>query len=147
MNATIKMNEIINQFLLAGDKFIIEILLKQPGFTYSTFGLFAKSKVRIQKFKEPEDTKYIYRNELYKLCFQHDIAYEDFKDLARKTASDKVLKDKAFNIAKNPKYDGYQEVLLLWLKNSLTKKPLVVVFLHLQINLLLIMKLNKLNID
>ena len=104
-------------------------------------------KVRIQKFKEPEDTKYIYRNELYKLCFQHDIAYEDFKDLARKTASDKVLKDKAFNIAKNPKYDVYQEVLLLWLKNSLTKKPLVVVFLHLQINLLLIMKLNKLNID
>ena len=46
-----------------------------------------------------------------KACFQHDMAYGDFKDLARRTASDKVLRDKAFNIAKNPKYDGYQRGL------------------------------------
>ena len=62
---------------------------------------------RIQKFKETGDTSYIYKNELGKACFQHDMAYGDFKDLKR-TASDKILRDKAFNIAKNPKYDGYQ---------------------------------------
>ena len=65
-------------------------------------------KERIQKFKETGDTSFIYKNELDKACFQHDMAYGDFKDLARRTASDKVLRDKAFNIAKNPKYDGYQ---------------------------------------
>ena len=70
-----------------------------------------KKKERIQKFKETGNTKYVYKNELDKACFQHDMAYGDFKDLARKTASDKVLRDKAFNIAKNPKYDGYQRVL------------------------------------
>ena len=123
---------------------MLEMYLKYPRFTSISCGPFTKTKERIQKFKQTGDTKYIYRNELDKACFQHDRAY---KVLARRTASNKVLKDKAFNIAKNPKYDGYQEVLLLWLKNSLTKKPLVVVFLHLQINLLLIMKLNKLNID
>ena len=53
------------------------------------------------------DTNSIYKNELHKACFQHDIAYGDFKDLARRAASDKFLRDKAFNIAKNPKYDGY----------------------------------------
>ena len=57
------------------------------------------------------DTSYIYKNELDKACFQHDMAYGDFKDLARRTASDKVLRDKTFNIAKNPKYDGYQRGL------------------------------------
>ena len=58
--------------------------------------------------KETRDKKYIYRNELDKACFQHDMAYGDFKDLARRTAADKVLRDKAFNVAKDPKYDGYQ---------------------------------------
>ena len=73
-----------------------------------------KNKERIQKFKETGDTKYIYKNELDKACFQHDMAYGDFKDLAKRTASDKVLREKAFNIAKNLKYDGYQRGLLLW---------------------------------
>ena len=67
-----------------------------------------KNKERIQKFKETGDTSYIYKNELDKTCFQHDVSYGDFKDLARRTASDKVLRDKAFNITKNRKYDGYQ---------------------------------------
>ena len=58
---------------------------------------------RIQKFKEIGDTNYIYKNELDIACFQHDMAYGDFKDLATRTASDKVLIDKAFNIAKNSK--------------------------------------------
>ena len=105
------MNEIVNKFLLAGDKFMPEMHLKQPGFTYSACGPFTKNKERIQKFKETGDTKYIYRNELDKACFQHDMAYGDFKDLARRTASDKVLRDKAFNITKNPKYDGYHRGL------------------------------------
>ena len=85
--------------------------LKQPRFTYSASGPFTKNKERIQKFKEAGDTSYIYKNELEKVCFQHDMAYEYFKDLERRTASDIVLKDKAFNIAKNPKYDGYNRGL------------------------------------
>ena len=101
------MNEIDNKFLLAGDKFIPEMHLKQPQFVYSACGPFTKNKERIQKFKEAGDTNYIYKNELHKACFQHDMAYGDFEDLAIRTASDKVLRDKAFNIAKSLKYHGY----------------------------------------
>ena len=96
--------------------------LKWPGFTYSACGPFTKNKERIQKFKEAGDTSYIYKNELDKACFQHDMAYGDFKDLARRTASDKVLRDKAFNIAKNPKYDGYQRGLASMVYNFFDKK-------------------------
>ena len=103
-----KMNDIINKFLLAGDKFMPEMHLRQPQFTYSACGPFTKNKERIQKFKETRGSRYIYRNELNKTCFQNDMAYGDFKDLAKRTAADKVLRDKAFNIAKDPKYDGYQ---------------------------------------
>ena len=98
-------------FLLARDKFMPEIHLKQPGFNYCACGPFTKNKEIIQKFKEAEDTKYIYRNELDKSCFQYDMDYGDFKDLARRTAADKILRDKAFNIAKDPKYDGYERGL------------------------------------
>ena len=102
------MNEIVSKFLLSGDKFMPEMHLKQPGFTYRACGSFTKNKKRIQKFKETGDIDYIHKNELDKACFQHDIAYGDFKDLAKRTASNKVLRNTAFNIAKNPKYDGYQ---------------------------------------
>ena len=85
--------------------------LKQPRFTYSADGPFANSKKRIQKFKEMGDTKYIYKNELDKTCFHYDMSYGDFRELAKRTASEKVLRDKAFNIAKNPKCDGYQRDL------------------------------------
>ena len=105
------MNEIFNTFLLAGDKFVPEMHLKQPGFTYSACGPFTKNKERIRKFKETGDTCYIYKNELDKACFQHDVTYGDFKDLKRRTFSDRVLKNKAFNIAKNPKYEWYQRGL------------------------------------
>ena len=105
------MNEIIDKFLLAGDKFMPEMHLKQPRFTYSAWVPFTKNKQRIQNFKETRDTSYIYKNELDKACFQHDMAYGDFKDLARRTASDKIWRDEAFNIAKNPKYDGYERGL------------------------------------
>ena len=85
--------------------------LRQPGFTYSTCGPFTKNKERIQKFKETGDSRCIYKNELDKACFQHDMAYGDFKDLTRRTASDKILRDKVFNITKNQKYDGCQRGL------------------------------------
>ena len=88
-----------------------ETHLRQPQFTYSACGPFTKNKERTQKFKKTGDSRYIYRNELDKACFQHDMAYGDFKDVARRTAADKVLRDKAFNIAKEPKYDGYQRGL------------------------------------
>ena len=102
------MNEIVNKLLLVGDKFMPEMHLKQPGFTYRACRPFTKNKERIQKFIETGDSNYIYKNELDKACFQHDMAYGDFKDLERRIASDKVLRDKVFNIDKNPKYDGYQ---------------------------------------
>ena len=105
------MNEIVNKFLLARGKFIPEMHLKQPGFTYSACGPFTKNKERIQKFKETGDTSYIYKNELHKAYFQHDMAYGGFKDIKRRTAFDKILRDKAFNIAKNSKYDRYQRGL------------------------------------
>ena len=84
------MNDIINKFLLAGDKFMPEMRLKQPQFTYSTCGPFTKHKQRIKKFKETGHTKDIYRNELDKACFAHDAAYSDSKDLTKRTAADKV---------------------------------------------------------
>ena len=86
------MNDIINKFLLAGDKFMPEMYLRQPQFTYSACGPFTKHKQRIQKFKETGDTKYIYRNELDKTCFAHDAAYSDSKDLTKRTAAERNLK-------------------------------------------------------
>ena len=83
-----------------------EIRLEQPQFTCSACGPFTKNKKRIQKFKETGDSRYVYRNELDKVCFQHDMDYGDFKGLERRTATDKVLRNKAFNIAKETKYDG-----------------------------------------
>ena len=97
------MNDIINKFVLAGDKFIPKMHLRQPGFTYSACKPFTKNKERMEKFKETGDSRYIYKNELDKACFQHDIAYGDFKDLAKRTAAEKVLRDKKFNIAKDSK--------------------------------------------
>ena len=67
--ATYKMNEILNKFLLAGDKFMPEMHLKQPGFTYGACEPFTKNKERVQKFKETGDTNYIYKNELDKAVF------------------------------------------------------------------------------
>ena len=90
------------------DKFMPEMHLKQPGFIYSACEAFTKNKERIQKFKEAGDTAYIYKNKLDKACFHHNMAYGNVKVIATRTASDNVLRDKAFNIAKTPKYNGYQ---------------------------------------
>ena len=105
------MNNVINKFLFAGDKFMPEMHLRQPQFTYSACGPFTKHKERIQKFKETGDTKYIYKNELDKVCFAHDAAYSDSKYLTKRTVADKILKNRATNIANDPKYDGYQRGL------------------------------------
>ena len=79
--------------------------------------------LKIKKlFKETADSRYIYRNELDKACFQHDMAYGDFKDLAKRTAEGKVLRDKAFNIAKDPKYDGHQRGLAFMVYKFFDKK-------------------------
>ena len=98
-----------------------EMHLKQPGFTYSACGPFTKNKERIQNFKETGDTSYIYKNELDKACFQHDMTYGDFKDIRRRTTSDKVLRE-AVSIAKNPKYDGYQRGLASMIYEFFDKK-------------------------
>ena len=97
-----KMNDIINKFLLVGDKFMPERHLKQPGFAYSACGPFTKNKERIKKFMQSGNTDFVYINELDKACFQHDMAYGKSKDLVKRTQSDKVLRDKAFTIASNP---------------------------------------------
>ena len=105
------MNEIINKFLLVGDKFIPEMHLRQPGFTYSACGPFTKKKEKTGKFMTTGNTDFIYKNELDKACFQHDMAYGKSKDLVRRTQSDKVLRDNAFKIASDLKYDCYQRGL------------------------------------
>ena len=116
------MNEIINKFLLAGDKFMPEMHLRQPGFTFSACGPFTKKKERIKKIMKTENTDFIYKNELDKACFQHDMAYGRSKDLAKRTQSDKVLRDKAFKIANDPKYDGCQRGLASMVHKFFDKK-------------------------
>ena len=116
------MNNIINKFLLAGDKFMPEMHLRQPQFVYNACGPFTRHKERIKKFKQTGDTHYIYRNELNKACFQHDSAYADNKDLINRTKSDKVLRDKAYDIASNPEYDGYQRGLASMVYKFFDKK-------------------------
>ena len=105
------MNEIENKYLLAGHTFMPEMHLKQPGFTYSACGPFTENKERIEKFMQTGNTDFIYRNELNKACFQHDMAYSKSKDLAKRTQSDKVLGDNVFKIASDPKYDRCQREL------------------------------------
>ena len=105
------MNEIVKKNLLMGDKFMPELHLKQPGFTYCACGPFTINKERTEKLMHTGNTDFIYRNELDKACFQHDMTYGKSKDLTKKTQSDKVLRDKAFKIASDPKYDGYQRGL------------------------------------
>ena len=96
--------------------------LKQPGFTCSACGSFTKNKERINQFKEKRDSRYIHQNELDKACSQHDTAWGYFKDLNRRTFAAKVSCDKAFNVAKDPKYGGYQRVLASMVNKFFDKK-------------------------
>ena len=101
----------MKNFSLVGDKFMPEMHLKEPDFTYSACGLFTKNKEIIEKFMQTGNTNFIYRNELDKACFQLDMAYGKSKDLVKRTQSDKRLRDKAFKIASDGNYDGYQRRL------------------------------------
>ena len=85
------MSEIVNRFLLPGDKFMPEMHLRQLGFTYSSCGRFTENKEKIKIFKETGHSRYIYQNKLDKACFQDDMAYGDFKGLNRRTFANKVL--------------------------------------------------------
>ena len=105
------MNEIINKFLLVGDQFMPEMHLRQPGFTYSACGPFTKNQERIEKFRRTGNTDFVYKNEFDKACFQHDMACGKSKYLVKRIQSDKVIRDKAFKIASDPKYDGNQRGL------------------------------------
>ena len=115
------MNEIVK------NKFMPEMHLTQPGFTYSVGGPFTINEERIKKIKETGDSRNIYQNKLDKGCFQDDMAYGDFKDLTRRTVSDKILHDKAFNNAKNLKYNGCQRGLASIIYKFFDKKYLAVV--------------------
>ena len=99
-----------------------EMHLKQPGFTYAACNSFTKNNERTEKFTQTEKTDFIYRNELDKACFQHDMVYGKSKDLAKRTQSDKVLRNKALKIASHPKYNGYQRGLASMVYKFLDKK-------------------------
>ena len=116
------MNEIVNKPLMVGDKFMPKIHLKQPGFTYSACGPFTRKKERIEKFMQTDNTDFIYKNNLYKAYFQHDMVYGKSKDLAKRTQSDKALRDKALKIARDSKYDDYQRELASMVYKFFDKK-------------------------
>ena len=121
------MNDIMNKCLVADDKFMLEIHLRQSEFIYSACGAFTKNIQRIQKFKETGESSSICQDELDKGCYQHDMSYGDYNDLVRRTASDKVLYHKAFNTTKNPLYDEYQRELASMVYKYFNKKSEVVI--------------------
>ena len=99
-----------------------ELHLRQPGFTYSACGLFTKHLERIQKFGETENLKHIYKNDLDKAWFDHDVAYSENKDLAKRTVPDKTLKERVYKIVINSKYNGYQRGLASMVYTFFDKK-------------------------
>ena len=115
------MNQIVNKFLLAGDKFMPEMHLKQPGFTYSACGPFTKTQQRIKKYRETGDTSHLYKNALDQACFRHDLAYGK-KDLASRTIADRELRDDAFKVAQDATKDGYQRGLAAMVYKFFDKK-------------------------
>ena len=100
-----------------------EMHLRQLGFTYSASGRFIKNKETIKKTTETGDSRYIYPKKLDKACFQRDMGYGNFKGLNRRTFVDNVLRDKAFNIANDPKFDGYQRGSTSMVYKFFDKKP------------------------
>ena len=127
------MNEIVNKFLLTGHNFIPEMYLRQPWFTYSACGPFTKNKERIQKFKETEESQYIYKNKLGKACFQHGMAYGDFKDLTKKQLLIKYYLKKHLILLRIQNTDINMDLLMIY--KFFDKKLLVE---HLQMKLCLI---------
>ena len=122
-----KMNEIATKFLLPVDKFMPKMHFRQPDFTYSACGSFTKNKERIDKFMQTGNTDYI-----DKACFQHDMAYGKCNNyLTKRAHPEKVLRDEAFKIANDPKYDGYQRRLASMVYNFFDKLFLFVCLLSL----------------
>ena len=111
------MNKIVKKFFLAGKKLMPELHFTQPGLTYSACGLFTKYREWIQKSRDTGNLKHIYKNELDKTCFAHDETFAGSKELSKRTVSDKILKDRAYKIAINLKYNGYQR----WLESMVFK--------------------------
>ena len=123
-SALINMNNIINKFLLAGDKFMPEMHLRQPQFVYGACGPFNRHKKRIKEFKRIGDTRLLYRNELDEACFKHDAAYTKYRDVENRLISDQKLKNSAYDIASNPEYDGYEKSLASMVYKYLDKKSM-----------------------
>ena len=117
-----KTNEKLNRFLLAGDQFMSEMHLRQPGITYSAFRPFTKTQGRMQTFRRIVDLTQIYQKELDKSFFQVNIAHDYFKNLPRETAFDKLLCNLAFDTAKNLKDDGCQKDLASMVYKSFDRK-------------------------
>ena len=107
---------------MTGDKFLPELHLKKSGFTYSACEPFTKHRGRIQKFRETGNLKHLYRNTIYKACFAHDAVYSDSKDLDKRTISDKILKDRVYEIPRNRKDDGCQRALASMVYQFFDKK-------------------------
>ena len=93
-----------------------------PGFIQNAYKPFTKNKEKTLKFKGTGDSRNIYRKKPDKTCCQHDMAYEDYEDLTKGTIFDKILLQKAFNIAKNSKYDGYQRGFVSMVYQCFDKK-------------------------
>ena len=109
--------DIINRFLLVGDKFMPKLHIWDPRVKkYSTCDPFTKHKQRINQFMKDGRLSHLYKIESDKACFQHDSAYNKYKNLKNRTQSDIVLKNKAYKIAADPKVDGFQRALasMVW---------------------------------
>ena len=122
VNTRYKLNEIVNTFLLAGEKRMSENHLRQLYLHIVLVDHSLKIKKEQNKNKETGDSRYIYQNELDKACFQYEMAYGEFKDLNRRIFANNVLRNKEFDIAKDSKYDGYQCVLASMLYKLFDKK-------------------------
>ena len=120
-----------------------ELHLRQTGFTYSACGPFTKNEKWIEKLMQMGNTYFLYRNELDKACIQHDMAYGKSKYLTKRTQSDKVLRDKTFKIASDPKYDGYQRGLAAMVYKFLIKNVVQVVLR--QLNQIVNLQMNFIN--
>ena len=94
--------------MLAGDKFITWNVFNRTLVYICCLWTLTENKERLQPFTESKDSRDIYQNELDKTCFQNNMPYGGFPDFPRRTAPDNVSHDKAFNIAKSRKYDGYK---------------------------------------
>ena len=111
------MNGIVNTFLLTGDKFMPKLHLRQQVFAYSAWGQFTKLGEMIQKFKKVGHFNYIYKDELDQAYFAQNAAYAASKDLAKSTVLGKILKDWAYEIALNSKFNRHQR----WLQSMMYK--------------------------